>query len=168
MRLLEGRGAGGSPLLIREVLGSQLVECRFGLSELEAHPREHAIRLRELDLVVLHDLDAVAARIAEVEAGPKQLDTGLLESLPDRPLVVDDEPEVRFVRPRAAFEQGEELVSQLQEGRMRLAAIDCRRLEQVGVERDRLLDVVHLQRNVIDPYETWLHARVLAAGRSPR
>src|SRR5437763_9206631 len=113
MRLLEGRGAGGPPLLIREVLGSQLVERRFGLPELEAHPREHAIRLRELDLVVLHDLDAVAARIAEVEARPKHLDTGLLERIPDRLLVVDDEPEVRFFRPRAAFEQGEAVASQL-------------------------------------------------------
>src|SRR3954463_9212796 len=130
MRHLEGLGAGGSPLLVREVLGSQLVERRFGLSELEAHPREHAIRLRELNLVVLHDLDVVAARIAEVEPRAQHLDTGLLERIPDRLLVVDDEPEVRFLCPWTAFEQGEELVSQLQEaacGSLRSTAVGWNR-----------------------------------------
>ena len=55
----------------------------LGCRELEAHPLQHAVGLRELDLVVLHDLDAVAARIAEVEPGARQdLGPCLLEREP--------------------------------------------------------------------------------------
>src|SRR5437773_4157618 len=38
------------------------------LAQLETHPAEHRVGLRELHLVVLHDLHVVAPRIAEVEA----------------------------------------------------------------------------------------------------
>jgi hypothetical protein len=57
----------------------------------------------------------------------------------------------------APLEQGEELVSHADKGGAR-DSVHGGGLEEVAVERDRLLDVVDLQRYVIDPYETWLHA----------
>jgi thioredoxin reductase (NADPH) len=65
-----------------------------------------------------------------------------------------------------ALEQGDELVAQLEEGGMRLAAVHGGRLEELGVERDRLLDVVDLQRDMVDPYETWLHAESSSGAQS--
>ena len=44
-------------------------------------------------------------------------------------------------------------------------AAHLRGLEEVGVERDRLLDVVDLESDVVDPYEMWLHAAANDGGR---
>ena len=148
--------------LVGEALGAQLVEGLLRLPELEAHTGEDAIRLRELDLVVLHDLNSVPARIANVEeASRKHLHARFREPATRRLLVVDDEPEVRFLGARAALEQGEELVTQLEEGSTGDGAVHGRRLEEIGVERHSLIDVVHLQRDVIDADEPWSHRRAV-------
>ena len=60
--------------------------------------------------------------------------------------------------PRPPLEQGQELVAHPDERGAGDPAHGSR-LEEVGVERDRLLDVVHLQGDVVDPDETRLHAR---------
>src|SRR5207253_2366986 len=91
------------------------------------------------------------------EAARQDLDACFLERAAGRLLVVDDEPEVRFLRARPPLEQGEELVAHPEE-RGAGDAAHRRGLEEVGVERDRLVDVVDLQRDVIDSDETWLHA----------
>jgi hypothetical protein len=59
-------------------------------SERELHLLEHLARLREADLVVLHDLDAVAPRVEE--ASWQDLDTCGLQPTAGPLLVVDDEP----------------------------------------------------------------------------
>src|SRR6185503_1293768 len=106
----------GATALVGETLVPQLLQGLLGLAELEAHAFEDAIRLRELDLVVLHDLQAVAARVADVEEPARQdLDAGFLERAARLFLVVDDEPEVRLLRARPALEQGEELIAHPQE-----------------------------------------------------
>ena len=121
-------------------------------------PARIAVGLGELDLVVLHDLDTVAARVANVEeAARKHLDACFLERAARCLLVVHDEAEVRLLGARPSFEQGEELVAHPEKRRARDARDLCG-LEEVGVERDRLLDVVDLERDVVDPDETWLHA----------
>jgi hypothetical protein len=95
---------------VRETLGPQLGEGPLRFAELEAHAVEHALGLRELDLVVLHDLDAVSARVAEVEPRAREdLDSGFLERTPRVLLVVDDEPVMRLLGARSALEQGDEL-----------------------------------------------------------
>ena len=121
-------------------------------------PCEDAIGLAELDLVVLHELDAVAARVADVEEATRQdLHAGCLESAAGGLFVVHDEPEMRLLGARPPFEQGEELVAHPEERGARDSA-HLRGLEEVGVERDRFRDVVDLERDVVDPDETWLHA----------
>ena len=143
--------------LVGEILRAQLLQRLLGLAQLEAHPRKDAIGLGELDLVVLHDLDPVAARVANVEeAARKEFDSCLLERVAGRFLVVHDQPKVRLLGAGTPLEQGQELVAHPDERGAR-DSIHRSGLEEVGVERDRLLDVVDLQRDVIDPYETWLH-----------
>src|SRR3954452_11134837 len=144
-----------------EPLRAQLRERRLRLLRGEAHRREDVIWLGELHLVVLHDLDAVARRIAEVEPTARQdVDARGLQRGARGSLVLDDEPEVWFLLARAALEQREELVADLQERRVLLGAVDRGRLEQRGVERDRRLEVVDLQRDVVDARETRLHRRL--------
>ena len=140
--------------LVGQALVPQLGERLLGLAELEPHPGEDAVGLRELDLVVLHKLDAVPARVAEVEETSWQkLDPCFLECPPCLFLVVDDEPEVRLLRAWAALEQRDELVAHLDERGTR-DSVHRRGLEKAGVERDRLLDVVDLHRDVVDSYES--------------
>jgi len=100
-----------------EALGAKLGDRLFGLSERQAHAFEHPSGLGELDLVVLHDLDAVAERVTEFEATTGQ-DVGLrrLERAPGGLLVVDDEAEVPLLT-GAGLEQGDELIADVDEGR---------------------------------------------------
>src|SRR6202007_1050791 len=54
-------------------------------------------------------------------------------------------------------EQREELVAHPEEGGAGHVAIHVGGLEEIGVERHRLLDVVDLQGDVVDSYEAWGH-----------
>ena len=102
-----------------EALGSKLGEGRFALAELEPHPPQDPLGLRELHLVVLDDLDEVAPGVEEVEpAARADLHAGGFESAPRRLLVVDHEPEMAgAVRTtRAALHEREELVADVDEG----------------------------------------------------
>ena len=65
--------------------------------------RAGRVRLRELDLAVVDDLQVVAPRVAErAVRRARQLDARSLERGAHRGLVVDDEPEVPLARRRAA------------------------------------------------------------------
>src|SRR4051794_38177518 len=57
-------------------LRPQLGEGAVALPDLEAHRLQHGRRLRELHLVVLHDLNEIAPGIAEVEP-PTGQDLGI-------------------------------------------------------------------------------------------
>src|SRR5947209_13129695 len=83
----------------------------------------------------------------------ENLDAGFLERPPRRLLVVDDEAEVRLLLARAALEEGDELIADLEKRRIRLAAVHSGRLEQRAVELDRRFQIVDLQRDVIDARE---------------
>ena len=82
---------------------AQLGERPLRLSELEAHAAQHLRCLRELHLVVLHDLHVVAPGIEEVEPSARQ-DLGArgFERPAGRLLVVDDEAEMARARRPAA------------------------------------------------------------------
>ena len=61
-------------------------------------PRRTSLGLAELDVPVVHDLDAVSPRVAEVQpAAGEDLGAGLLERATGRVLVVDHEPEMAVV-----------------------------------------------------------------------
>ena len=78
--LLEVRDWLAPADLVGEPFLAELVERRLGLAELQLHAPAAPVGLRELDLVVLDDLDTVAGRVAEVEAMAGQdLDAVLLE-----------------------------------------------------------------------------------------
>ena len=118
-------------------------------------PRITGGALRELDVPVVDDLDLVAPRVEKVEprAG-KDLDAALFQDRSRRGLVVDHETEVaRLVgRLGTSFAEREELISQVDEGHAGLA-VDRAQFEYFAVELERRLEVVDLERDVVDPDE---------------
>src|SRR5262249_12927832 len=119
----------------------------------QPHPAQHVRRLGELNIVVADDLDAVAPRIAEIEEWARQrLDARSRERAAHRLLVVDHEAEMAAVVGRllAALLQRDELIAQIDEGRG-LALAAQLELEQPAIEGQRLLDIAHLERNMIEP-----------------
>src|SRR6476646_8981693 len=85
----------------------------------QAHAAQNVRRLRELNVVVADDLDAVAPRIAEVEERPRQcFDARLGQCLANGLLVVDDEPKVATVVRglSASLLQRQKLVAEVDEG----------------------------------------------------
>ena len=118
-------------------------------------PRKHLVALAELDLVVLHDLDAVAKRIDEIEAAAgEDLDACCFERASRRLLVVDDETEVAraVARLRPALHQRDELIADIDERRVVRATAKLD-VEQSAVELERAIDVVDLERDVVDSDE---------------
>src|SRR5262245_27027652 len=118
----------------------------------EAHAAQHVRRLRELDVVIPDDLDAVAPGIAEIKEAPGQhLDPGLRQRLAHRLFVIDDQAEMPAVIGGlpTAFLQGEELIAKIDESRV-LALAPQLEFEQAAVERQCLFDVADLERDVIE------------------
>jgi hypothetical protein len=63
------RGAPAGRVLAGQAFFAQLGDCGLGFLEpLETHAVQDLVRLRELDVAVVDDLDVVAPRVAEVEA----------------------------------------------------------------------------------------------------
>src|SRR5215210_6463429 len=98
-RLVDRRVAVGCSWRGTEALLAQFGDSRLGLLQrAEPHPAEHGVGLRELDLVVLHDLHAVAPGIDEAQAARRHdLGAGLLERTARGILAVDHETEVPIV-----------------------------------------------------------------------
>ncbi|MGI8421164.1 MAG: hypothetical protein ACR2MU_02705, partial [Gaiellaceae bacterium] len=137
---------------LRESLVPQLGKRLLGLAELEAHAREHLRAFRELDLVVRNDLDPVAERVQEVEPATRQdLDARRLERAARRVPVVDDEAEVALAagRLRIALHQGDELVADLDEGGAGHTPQQLE-VEARAVERECLVEIADVERNVVD------------------
>ena len=158
--------------LASETLLAKLAQSRFLLLEpVEAHAVQDRRRLRELDVSVLDDLDAVAPRVSEVEPPPRQdLGAGLLQRSAHRLLRVDDQPEVAVGVRRLGTPLGErdELIPDVDEGHPAAAAAQLQ-VEDAAVEGKRLVDGAHLEGHVIHADEPWTlgHAsRVDARGRS--
>jgi len=64
---------------------------------------------------------------------------------------------------RATLKEGKELVAEIEKSGVRDAAIHADRFEDLGVERDGFLEVVHLESDVVDPDETRLHNATIVA-----
>ena len=85
----------------------------------KAHAAQYVRCLRELDVVVADDLDAIAPRVVEIEERPGQhLDAGLCQCAANGLLVVDHQAEVAAIVGRLALSllKREELVAQVDEG----------------------------------------------------
>jgi nitroreductase len=111
-------------------------------------------RLREFDLRVLDHLDEVAPGVAEVVSTAEELDSRLSQRLERGLSVLDDEPEVPLVvgRLRAALGEREELVAHVEKGHVPVA-FGHLEVEEAAVELDRLVEVAHLERDVVDAHE---------------
>ena len=126
----------------------------------EVHRPQHLGRLGELDVPVLDHLDVVAPGVDEIEAAAGQnLGAHLLERLTQRRAVVDHQAEVPVLvlRLGPARGQGDELIAHVDERHARAAPAQ-RELEQPPVERERLVDVADLERDVVDADQTRLAA----------
>src|SRR6266540_261556 len=79
-----------------EALSTQLFDGALRLLEaVEAHAAQDLLRLRELDVAVVDDLDLISPRVEEIEPAPgRDRDTELAQTLAHGLLVVDDEAEV--------------------------------------------------------------------------
>src|SRR6185369_5452630 len=118
----------------------------------EPHSAQHAGCLGELDVVVSDDLDAIAPRVAKIEEAPfERGDTSRLELLAGRFLVIDNQTEMATVISGlfTAPLQRNELIAQVDEGHGIAFApqLEC---EEAAVERQRLLDVADLERDMVE------------------
>src|SRR5919197_2359430 len=142
--------------LAAETLGAKLFLRLVRLLQItKAHAVQDVVGFRELDLAVLDHLDVVAPRIAEVDRAARlDVDARVLQSAARRLLVVDDEAEVpvRVGRLRAAGGERDELVAHVDEGHPAGAPAQLE-LEDAPVELERLLDIAHLERDVVQADE---------------
>src|SRR5712675_354582 len=85
--------------LDRHALGGQLLLRGLVLGEArQLHAAQDVGRLGELDVVVAHDLDAIAPGIEKIQEPPgQQLDAGGLQGAPRRLLVVDHQAEMAAI-----------------------------------------------------------------------
>src|SRR5262249_12264268 len=119
---------------------------------------QHVGCLGELDVVVAHDLDAIAPGIAEVEeAAGQHLDASRLQGAPRRLLVVDHQAEMAAVVGRllAALLERDELIAEVDEGHGLALAAQLER-EKLAIERQRLLDVADLERDMVEAHNSRL------------
>src|SRR5829696_8846981 len=141
------------------------------LQTLLAHALEDLWGFGELDLRVVNDLPAVAPGIEEVKApARKDLHPHLLERPPNHPPVVHHHPDVPvFVwRTVLAFGERDELISCVYERHPGSASPQLD-LEEVSVERERLLYIPDLDGDMIEPDELRAvghHAIIYSSGSS--
>jgi hypothetical protein len=83
------------------------------------------------------------------------VDAGLLERCAYAFLVVDDEPEVPCLARRlgSPCRERDELIAHVDEGHPGASSAAQLELEEASIPGERLLDVAHLERNVVDPDE---------------
>jgi RNA polymerase sigma factor (sigma-70 family) len=142
----------GRLVLVGETFGAQLVERALPFRQpAQPHPRQDPVGLRELDVAVVDDLEVVAPGIEEVVVA-EQLRAGVAGRGQRRLAVVDDEPDV--ARPvgglRPARGERDELVAQVDERHRATVAAAEREFEDPAVERERLVQVADLDRDVVD------------------
>src|SRR5690349_12163210 len=106
------------------------------------HAAQDVRRLRELNVVVADDLDAISPRIVKVEERTRlRLDASIGKRLANCIFVIDHQPKVAPVVARlfAAGLQRKELVAQVDEGHAVMATAQGE-IEQETIERQGLVD----------------------------
>src|ERR1700757_4692617 len=108
----------------------------------QAHAAQHIGCLGELNIVVTNDLHSVAPGVPKIEEWTVNYgNTGCLECLAGRLLVVHDETEVSAIVGGlpAALLQGNKLIAQVDEGHGVTLAAQFE-FEETAIERQRLVD----------------------------
>ena len=127
----------------RHSLVGQLFDGLSALSKIgQTHAAQDMRRLRELDVVIADDLDAVAPRVEEVqEAARQDLDACCCQRLAHSLLVIDHKPEVTPVVTGlfAAFLKGKKLIAKIDEGSMLVLAAQLE-FKQASVEGQSIFD----------------------------
>jgi hypothetical protein len=118
----------------------------------QAHATQHIGRLSELDIVVPDDLDSIALRVPKVKEGTiKWANASCLECLAGRFLVVNDETKVATIvcGLPATLLKRDKLIAKVDEGHGVTFAAQFKP-EETTVERQRLIDIPHLQCDVVE------------------
>src|SRR5262245_9612474 len=134
--------------LVGELPDRFLVLCQVR----QPHAPQYVRRLGELDIVIPDDLDPIAPGIAEIKKAPRQhLHPRFAQRNPHSLLVIHDKPEMPPIIRRLppAFLQSQELIAKIDEGGVFALAAQLE-LKEAAVERQRLIDVTHLERDVIE------------------
>src|SRR5215467_3493684 len=142
-------------LLQRHTFLGQFFFCFLVLSQMhEPHATQHIGRLGELNVVITDDLYSVAPGIPKIkERTIKQGNTSCLECLAGRFLVIHDETEMATIVSGlpAALLKCNKLIAQVDEGHGVTLAAQLE-FEETTVERQRLVNISYLQRNMIEAY----------------
>src|SRR5512144_2827968 len=119
----------------------------------QPHAAQHVRRLRELDIVVPDDLDAVAPRIEKIEKRTRQrFDAGIGQRFADGGLlVIDHKSKMAAVVGglSTALLERKELVAQIDEGRC-LALAAKLEVEQATIEGQSLFDVTNFDSDMVE------------------
>src|ERR1022692_67395 len=122
----------------------------------EAHTAQHVRGFAELDILVRHDLDAVAPRIAKVEKRSGQsLDACIGQCFASGLFTIDDESKMTSIVGGlcAALLERDELVSKIDERHV-IAFASNLEMKQPAIENQRRFDVTDLQRDMIETDDT--------------
>src|SRR5216684_5362767 len=153
MRRTRRRPGRLEPLAHRHPFFRQLPFRAFVLGQLrQTHAAQNVWSLGELDVVIAHDLDAIAPGVAEIQKRTvDRLDPRSLEGGARRLLVVDNEAEMPAVISGlfASRLQRDELVAKIDEGH-RLALAAQLKVENAAIECQRFLDIANFQRYVVE------------------
>jgi hypothetical protein len=115
-------------------------------------------RLGELDISVLHDLDAIAPRIEKVEEGSRQqLSACGFDSDANTRAIIDDQPKMpaTILMWVWRFHEVDELVAELNKGVARPFPPQGK-IKNLAIKVEGLLDIANLEGDVVDADEPWL------------
>jgi hypothetical protein len=147
----ERLGSAGEALVAQFLLrGIALMQV------VEVHASQHACSFRELDLTVVDDLHVVAPGIVEVKRSRYlHLDAGQAHRASDGFLVIHDQAKVaRTVgRLRTVARQRDELIADVDESHPPSDATAQLEIEEPSVPVQRLTEIPHLQRYMVDSDE---------------
>src|SRR5580692_3170695 len=145
-------------LLQRHSLFGQFLFCFLIFGQMrQPHAAQHIGCLGELNIVVTDYLYAVAPRVAKIKEGPVEWgNPSCLERLAGGLFVVDDEAKVATIisRLRAALLKRNELIAQVNESH-RVTFTAQFKLEETAIECQGLVDIPHLQCDVVEAYHAW-------------
>src|SRR5262249_14836064 len=142
-----------SPSIGRHAFVVKFLDCLFVLGKMQQpHPAQHIRRLGELYIIVADDLYTVAPRIEEIEELTGQrVHTRVRQRVADGVLVINHESKMTAVVRglSTALLEREELIAQIDEGRG-LAPAAKFEVEQATVNRQGLIDIIHLKSDMIE------------------
>jgi len=133
-----------------------------------AHPLENVIGFGELDVVVGHNLDAIAPGIANIEPIVDALDAEPVQCPLYGVAVIDDKTEMALGVGWLASAEGklDKLITEIDEGIVRAFATQLE-VKDCAVKLQRFVQVIDFEDDVIDPQRARFFVTILAHEISP-